>query len=396
MNFNLPGGAYSFFVLAIWEFFIEKVFVFVESSLFFDIISVYTYVHIHYKRRENMLSKDIKEYGLRIGYNKVGIAPADCLSEYVKEVISRGAEYDFFQKMLTKPIEKSMPDAKSIIVMVWDYYQKEYPECLKKMIGKIYLSRSYLSPKGTLEDARFQLMKDYLIHNGCKVVEAGFNVPSRWVAAQAGVTTFGKNNFAYTDESGSYIVIHVLLVDKKFEYDEPTMECKCPPNCRACIDACPTKALYKPFHLDPHRCIPYNNWITQEGRKFVTTDIPEEIRPYIGCKIHGCDICQDVCPRNQKKLKAQKPMDLYVECIAEDITLPAILDMSDDFYKDRIYPIMYNYIEDKRYFMRNAAIAIGNSKNKEYIKDLKIALEKNSDKMVRKYILWALEQIEKE
>lgn len=339
-----------------------------------------------------MKSGDIKEYGLSLGYSNVGITSVNCISEYLNEVISRGDEYDYFKRMLTKPVERSMPQAKSVIVLILDYYKNEFPEALTEMIGKYYLGRCYEPLAGTFENFRLQLMKDYLSERGCNVVSGGMNVPSRWVAAQAGVATFGKNNFAYADDIGSYIVIHTLLVDVELEYDQPTMEDKCPPDCKACFDACPANAFYGPFKLDPRKCIAFNNLIMQDNAGSVTSFIPYELRDSIGCKIHGCDICQDVCPLNSEKLKQPKPMDKYIELVAPDITLPAMLNATDEFFINRLQPIMHGYILDKRYFMRNAAIAMGNSKNEDYVKDLEIAIT-NSDEMVRECAAWALGKI---
>lgn len=343
-----------------------------------------------------MTSKDIKEYGLSIGYAEVGIVSADDLTEYIDEVISRGEKYEFFNHLATTPIQGSkpkeiMPEAKSIIVLVWDYFQYDFPDEIKKMVGKAYLARCYNAPKGTVSNSRFELMKEFLLGNGFKI-NSDIPIPARFVAAKSGVTTFGKNNFAYADGAGSYIIISTIVVDKELEYDKPIEQTMCPPNCRACIDACPTKALYEPFKLDPEKCISFNNWTRQYGRGNISTFIPYETRKRIGCKIHGCDICQDVCPRNQKKLKEPKKIDKYIELLSKDISLEKILNMSEEYFTKKIKPIMYNYIKDKRYFMRNAAIAIGNTKDEKYIKDLKIALT-NPDEMVREYVVWALGEI---
>lgn len=343
-----------------------------------------------------MVSDDIKEYGLRIGYSSVGITSADGFPEYVDEVVSRGDKYDIFNFMSTSPLHgamprNAMPEAKSIIVLVWDYFQNDFPEDLKTMIGKIYMARCYNPPPDTLAHARLELMKRYLSANGC-AVNADIGVPARWAAARAGVATFGRNNFAYAGDAGSYIVIGTIVVDRELDCDRPTMESGCPPDCRACLNACPTKALYAPFRLDPKRCVAFNNWVTQDGRGDISSFIPHDVREGIGCRIHGCDVCQDVCPRNRKKLKAPKAVDGYVERIGRDLTLPAILNMTDDFFENRVRPIMYNYIKDKRYFMRNAAIAMGNAKDEAYVGDLAVALA-NPDEMIRTYAAWALGEI---
>ncbi len=65
--------------------------------------------------------------------------------------------------------------------------------------------------------------------------------------------------------------------------------------CRRCIDACPTHALDAPYQMNATRCIAY---LTIEHKG----PIAEDLMPGIGRQVFGCDICQDVCPWNQKSL----------------------------------------------------------------------------------------------
>ena len=110
-------------------------------------------------------------------------------------------------------------------------------------------------------------------------------------------------------------------------------EIKCPKDCTACMDACPTGAIYEPLKLDPRRCIAFNAWWTQDGRPCVTSNIPSEIREKMDIRVHGCDVCQEACPRNSAKFKAKLPQDPLLVQLAEEISLPKMLEMPDQFYK---------------------------------------------------------------
>jgi len=331
-----------------------------------------------------------------IGYSHVGITSADDFSDFIDEVQSRGSLYDFYvedpRKFLTgaQP-KKCMPEAKSIISVVWDYAQKGFPEPLLGKIGRIYQARCYNAPPHRINGARYKLLSDFLEKNGCQIGR-GFLIPERRAAARAGVTTFGKNNFAYAKNTGSFILLSSIVVDKELEYDSPTYEIKCPKDCTACMDACPTGAIYEPLKLDPRRCIAFNAWWTQDGRPCVTSYIPPEIREKMGTRVHGCDVCQEACPRNSAKLKAKLPQDPFLVQLAEDFSLLKMLEMPDQFYEKTVHPIMYNYISDKKYFQRNAAIALGNTGLAEHIPVLDQAMD-NPEELVRGYAAWGLGRI---
>jgi epoxyqueuosine reductase len=342
------------------------------------------------------LTRDVKDFALDIGYSHVGITSADDFSDFIDEVQSRGSLYDFYvedpRKFLTgaQP-KKCMPEAKSIISVVWDYAQKGFPEPLLGKIGRIYQARCYNAPPHRINGARYKLLSDFLEKNGCQIGR-GFLIPERRAAARAGVTTFGKNNFAYAKNTGSFILLSSIVVDKELEYDSPTYEIKCPKDCTACMDACPTGAIYEPLKLDPRRCIAFNAWWTQDGRPCVTSYIPPEIREKMGTRVHGCDVCQEACPRNSAKLKAKLPQDPFLVQLAEDFSLLKMLEMPDQFYEKTVHPIMYNYISDKKYFQRNAAIALGNTGLAEHIPVLDQAMD-NPEELVRGYAAWGLGRI---
>jgi len=342
------------------------------------------------------LTRDIRDFALDIGYTHVGITPADSFSDHINEVKSRGDIYDFFVKYPREYLKgaepkKIMPTAKSIISMAWDYSQKAFPEYLIGKIGRIYLARCYGAPPHRINGARYKLMQDFLEKMGCEIGR-GILIPERRAAARAGVITFGKNNFAYAKKSGSFVLLSSVVVDRELEYDEPTHLIKCPKGCTACMDACPTGAIYEPLKLSPRRCIAFNTWWTQDGRPCVTSCIPPEIREKMDTKVHGCDICQEACPRNSARLKAKLPEDPYLLMLAKEFTLPKMLEMSDRFFEKRVRPVMYNYIQDRKYFRRNAAIALGNTEDPKHIPLLDRTM-KDPEELVRGYTAWALGRI---
>ena len=340
------------------------------------------------------LTREIKDFALDAGFCVVGITTADDFSAYVEEVKSRGDRYDWVLASPTSPVAASkprtmMPTAKSIIVLAWDYAQKAFPASLLDKVARIYQARCYMPSPHRINGARLEIVKDFLRGRGCEVSSA-INVPARWAGARAGATTFGRNTFAYANSVGSFIVLYSLVIDRELEYDAPTMDCKCPDGCTACIDACPTGAIYAPFKLEPRRCIAFNCWMTTEGRGCgIPTYIPHEVRDRMGTRVHGCDLCQEVCPRNAAKMKARFPKDQFLEEVARDFSLPAMLRMSDEFFASRVQPIMYNYIKEPKYFQRNAAVALGNTGDRAFVPDLAAALE-SPEELVRAHAAWAL------
>lgn len=343
------------------------------------------------------LSEDIKDYALDLGYSRVGITTADGFPDYAADLSRRRGMYSFYTESTLRPLDwteprKMMPSARSIIAVVFDAARDAFPEKLVGKIGRIYQSRCYITPRNRINGARRQLMREFLEKNGCEVT-VGRAIPERLSAARAGIATCGNNTFAYFDGMGSFGLVTTFVVNAELAYDTPTMKVDCPPDCHACIKACPTGALYEPLHMNPRRCVAYNCFTTIDGNPGGTSSyIPPDIREKMGSWIHGCDICQTACPRNQKRLKAKLLPNEYLEKKAQEFDLTKVLNMTDEYYRTTIQPLTYNYITEKKYLQRNAAIALGNTRDPIYIPDLAQAMQ-DPEPLVRGYAAWALGRI---
>lgn len=115
----------------------------------------------------------------------------------------------------------------------------------------------------------------------------------RVYAKYAGLGWEGKNTCLIHEGYGSWLFLGVIVtsLDLPLEDRVAPMPDRCG-GCTRCIDACPTAAL-EPYRMNAARCIAY---LTIEKRG----EIPEDLADQVGRHVFGCDICQEVCPWNDR------------------------------------------------------------------------------------------------
>jgi epoxyqueuosine reductase len=241
------------------------------------------------------LEQRIKQRATALGFDPVGVTRLGPASTW--ERFSRWLERGFAGEMtyLARGADKRrdsslpFPGARSAVVVALDYGGKQPAGPIARYArGDDYHD---------VMVARLQALHVWLERElgrrvpGKSYVDTG-PILERDLAQHAGLGWIGKNTMLINPRRGSFFFLGALLLDLELEPDAPFETDRCG-TCTRCLDACPTQAFVEPRVMDATRCISY---LTIEHR----SDIAEELQPLMGELIYGCDVCQDVCPWNQK------------------------------------------------------------------------------------------------
>jgi epoxyqueuosine reductase len=208
------------------------------------------------------------------------------------------------------------------------------------------------------------------------LVERGF-------AARAGVGWVGKNTCILNQQQGSWLLLGVIVTSLELEPHAASLPAsdRCG-TCTRCIDACPTDALIASpdaRQMDASLCIAYLT-IEKKG------SIPEDLRPFMGRQVFGCDICQDVCPWNRKSpIAASTPLPPRRELINPALDWLASMDGPAFNRVFRGSPLERTR---RKRILRNVAIAMGNSGDLEFLPQLD-AWAKGDDPILAESAIWA-------
>jgi epoxyqueuosine reductase len=335
----------------------------------------------------------IREKALELGFEAAGFTGVGPLDLYVEEIQSRPEMYawvnsDFFSTLRGASPGVKYPWARSMVVLIRNYYRRSFPKDLEGLYGRCYMVDER-KVHGE-EYARLKAFLEFLRNKGVEVHYDG-EVPARMAAARAGVVTYGKNCFAFARDSimgSSWLESLPLILDADLEPDEPSIEQDCPDECKdRCIKACPTGALYEPLKMNPLRCIAFHTYYGE----YVT---PLELREPMGTWVYGCDRCQEACPRNRPWMRRELPANDDLESRAGDYGLTTVLRMDQSHYQDRVWPqFFYMSREGIDRWQMNAARALGNLGDPDHVAVLESSLLENPYENVRAMSAWALGRI---
>src|SRR5215469_1150240 len=340
------------------------------------------------------------------GFERIGVAPASHPEMRELEYFSDWAEAGYAGEMeylkrrsesgeyKRSSLEEALPWAKSVVVAAMNYNPPAPKSTEPGAATQGWISRYALSPgdyhdsvlhklRG-VESALLEHLRDADISATTRSYVDTGPVLERVYAKYAGIGWFGKNTCIINQRIGSWIFLGLIVTS--LEYSEFVVDEKLAiapdrcGSCTRCIDACPTEAIVAPHKLDASRCIAY---FTIEKRG----PIPEEIREKIGRHVFGCGICQDVCPWNRKAPVTANP-DFQPDQSLVNPDLAKLARISQQEFRQRFRGSPISRAKHAG-FLRNVAVAMGNSGRKEYVADLE-RLATNEDPVIAEHARWAI------
>ena len=256
------------------------------------------------------LTEKIKNKALDLSFDLVGIASVD-LIENEKNYLYNWLEIGHHASMKWMEnrkeergnILKYYPEAKSVISLGVNYYANKN----QSDINSKYQFSNYAWGEDyhLVLKERLHIFLNWITNNfsdikGIACVDTSPVMEKVW-AQRAGLGWQGKHTNLINRNFGSWVFLGEIIINSKLDYDQPFSEDLCG-TCTSCIDACPTQAI-APYKLESEKCISY---LTIEHRGSFPIN-EDELHGWI----YGCDICQEVCPWNEKFSKETSFKEFY-------------------------------------------------------------------------------------
>lgn len=210
------------------------------------------------------------------------------------------------------------PSAKSLFVFCLNYYSENHP--LPKGYGRLArISRGRDYHEILREEISRYAAKEQLHGN---ILVDSHPLLERALAERAGLGFLGRNTQLIHPSFGSYVALGLFLCEEAYPETKREVLDSCG-DCYRCWEACPGKAL-GPWGLNPSRCL---SQITQEKRPRT-----KEEAKILGGRLYGCDVCQEVCPKNA----VARPCSEFLHGeLREFVCLEELLTLSNRQFKER-------------------------------------------------------------
>jgi len=270
----------------------------------------------------------------RVGFDIVGFSDAaplfseiDNLNNWIANGFQSGMSYMERNIEKRQDVNNILPNAKSVISLGLNYYTS-HKQSPKKGYGKISrygwgIDYHYIIWE-MLDKLICELQKIDSTFEAKSYVDTGPVMDKVW-AVRSGLGWIGKHSNVINKNFGSWFFIAEIITTSSFPPEVPSNDyCG---NCTKCIDACPTSAIVSEGVVDANRCISY---LTIENK----SEIPNEFIGKFDNWLFGCDICQDVCPWNNKFAKESGFVEFQPK-LGTELNLTEIEKMTNQQFKSK-------------------------------------------------------------
>lgn len=282
-----------------------------------------------------------------------------------------------------------LENSKSVIVLGYPYAPPSAPHTHndKGVIASFALGEDYHIFIKRLHARLMDRVRD--LHPGKRIdffsaVDSS-PVMEKSLAFSAGLGWIGKNGCLINPQFGSFFFVSELFTTLDLPPSTRLTQDLCG-KCNLCVKSCPTQCILPDRSLNAADCIAY---LTIEHKG----DIDSRLRDRMGTHVFGCDICQLVCPWNQKVIKAHQANHFRDRKVDPDPELLSYLSISPDEFQSCFHDSPIRRTGYDR-FLRNVIIAVGNLRLKESVPALIKTINNNTASIVQNAAIWALTQID--
>lgn len=283
----------------------------------------------------------------------------------------------------------NLPAVRAVVVVGWRYFSGDLPPAIRDDPARgVFASYAWGPDYHAVMTPRLAELRAAIAERLGRPVDARVYVDTgpvleRDAARRAGLGFVGRNTMLIHPRWGAWLFLGAILVDVDLALDDEPSGGTCG-RCTRCLVACPTDAFPAPYVLDARRCISY---LTIE----LKGPIPAALRPGIGNRVFGCDICNEVCPWNKRTARRAGDPDLGPDL---EVAAPRLLDLvalSESAFRARFGGTAVARPR-RRGLVRNVCVALGNWGSPEAVPALAGALA-DAEPLVRGHAAWALGRI---
>ena len=277
---------------------------------------------------ENSELGDLKAAALRIGFHSLGVARAGesphahRFLEWVDQGMHAGMKWMESNKERRCDPTLTVDGAQSVIMVTLPYPDDpELPESAPK-VARYARGRDYHK---VMKPMLKQLCESVSQNGKWKTwycVDSSPILERDW-AEMSGLGWIGKNGLIIDEEIGSWFFLGGIVTNRPLPTTSAVMD-RCG-TCTRCLDACPTSAIIEPRRIDAGKCISY--WTIEHRGEF-----PENTK--LHGWLFGCDICQEVCPWNQRPARLKPVIHPELKPAKSAETCKEVLDLDREGFLD--------------------------------------------------------------